>query len=282
MPQNNILDQEHEISLLDILLFLKRSWKIITAFGAVGLIVAVIYLLTIPKQYQAIAQIQMARINFQSNIFPLGVNIEEPSMLILRISNPAFFTPSAIAACSLDGKDNAASILSKLIKLSQPKVVANILELKIVGDDPESAHQCANAIFELIKKSQDNILSPYVDEAKISIANYEARYAKARDMMLKKDISESLTVISSMFALDEIRYSLEQINVLKNIVTSNINMTARLVTPIYVSDVPASTNKRATLTLGLLVGLFSGLLIAFGRQIIPRIKSQLASITQSE
>ncbi len=99
-------------------------------------------------------------------------------MLIQRMSFPASFTPAAITACGLDEKDNAAGILAKSIKLSLLKGVPNVVEFKTTASNPERAQQCANAIFELIKTSQDKVMSPYIAEAKIRLADYEAQLAK--------------------------------------------------------------------------------------------------------
>ncbi len=280
--------QDEEISLLDILLFLKRSWFIIAVFGAIGLAIAIIYLLIVPKQYQAIVQIQMAQIssaanntNNNSNINPLGINIEEPGLLIARMSFPTSFTPATTTACGLDGKDNAISMLAKSIKLSQPKGVSNVVELKTTASNPELAQQCANAIYELIKTSQEKIVSPYIAEAKIKLSDDEVRLAKAKDLVLKADKSGSVMSAAYLSTRDEIRYLLDEITALQNVVTSNINRATRLVAPIYVSDAPISPKKQVILASGLLGGLFLGLLIAFGRQLIPKIKAQLASNPQS-
>lgn len=291
MPQDNQssntpFNQEEEISLLDILLFLRRSWIIIAVFGVLGLAIAIIYLLIVPKQYQAIAQIQMAQIstaaNNNNNINPLGINIEEPSLLIARMSFPTSFTPETTAACSLGGKENSASILTKSIRLSQPKGVPNVVELKTTASNPDLAQQCANAIFELIKTSQNKIVSPYIAEAKIKLADDEARLAKAKDLVLKADKSGSVMSAAYLSTRDEIRYLLDEITALQNVVASNTNRATRLVAPIYTSDAPISPKKQVTLASGLLGGLFLGLLISLGRQLIPKIKVQLPSNPQSQ
>jgi uncharacterized protein involved in exopolysaccharide biosynthesis len=62
---------------------------------------------------------------------------------------------------------------------------------------------------------------------------------------------------------------------LKNIVASNDLRVARLVAPIYTSGNPIAPKKRNVLLVGLFGGLFLGLLFAFGRQIIPNLKTQL-------
>lgn len=285
LPSNAPLNQEDEISLLETLLFLKRFWKIIASFGVTGFAIALTYILIVPKQYQAIAQIQMAQISNatnNNNINPPGVNIEEPNLLIARLSFPTSYGPKVIDACGLDGADNAASILAKSIKLSQPKGVPNVVELKIPSSSPEVAQQCANAIFELIKTSQDKIVSPFIAEAKIKLADDEVRLEKAKKLVFNADKPGSVMSAAYLSTRDEIRYLLDEITALQNVIASSVSRAARLVAPIYVSDVPFSPKRSVTLVAGLLGGLFLGLLTALGSQFTPKIKSQLASNPQTQ
>lgn len=87
-----------EISLVDILQFLKGAYKTILILGAVGLVIAVAYLTVTPKQYEAVAQIAMAQISAanNNNLNLLGINIEEPSLLIARLAQPTSFPASAL------------------------------------------------------------------------------------------------------------------------------------------------------------------------------------------
>ncbi len=282
-PSNVPLHHEQEISFIDILLFLKQSWKIISIFGVIGLSIAVIYLLIAPKQYQASTLIQMARIssaannNTINNINPLGINIEDPAMLIARMSLSTSFTPATITLCGLDGKENAAGILAKSIKLSQPRGTSNLVELKTTASSLEGVQQCANAIFELIKTSQDKIVSSYIAEAKIKISDNQVQLANLRDSLSIPDRRASAMGAAYVSTHDEIRYLLDEIEALQIFVASSTNRATRLVAPIYVSDIPISPKKQRILATGLLGGLFLGVLIAFSRQIIPKIKAQLAS-----
>lgn len=58
---------EAEISLLDILRFLKGAYKTILIVGAIGLAVSIAHLALTPKQYEAIAQIFMTQISTVNN-----------------------------------------------------------------------------------------------------------------------------------------------------------------------------------------------------------------------
>jgi uncharacterized protein involved in exopolysaccharide biosynthesis len=256
-PQEQINDSE--ISLLDILVFLMRSYKLIVLIGILGVAASFGYLLTTPKQYQASAQIQMAQIgaanNNNNNINPLGINIEEPALLISRLSSPTSYTAEITKACGIDSAKDAQAILSQSVKLTIPKSVANVVDLKIIGASPEASINCAQAVFDLVKTTQAQIIKPYIVEAKAKLLDNQERLAKAQDLVMKADKSGSAMGAAYLSTRDEIRFLLDEITALKNVVSSNDNRATRLVAPIYAGDDPIAPNKRNVL----LAGLFGGL-----------------------
>jgi LPS O-antigen subunit length determinant protein (WzzB/FepE family) len=273
------LNGDQEISLMDILRFLKSAWKTTAISGVAGIALSIAYLAIAPKQYEAIAQIIMAQLSTtNNNPNPLGVNIEEPALLVSRMSLPTSFTPQTMAACGLADISNSGATLAKGIKLAPAKGVANVVELKTFGPSQEVALSCANAIFELIKTTQSQILTPYIEEAKIKLADDEVRLAKAKDLVARADKSGSVMSAAYLSTRDEIRYLLDEITALKNVVTSNQNRMTHLVAPIYASDLPSSSKKRMALAGGLFGGLFLGLLIALARQMIKKIKSKSGGV----
>lgn len=272
---------EEEISLLDCLLFLRRTWKISTIFALIGLTTAVIYLMKAPIKYLAIAQIQIAQIvtSGYNNINPLSANVEEPNMLILRMSLPSIFNPETINACGLDGIKSAGSILGNSIKLSQPKGVASIVELKVIASNPEVAQQCANMVFEIIKTSQSRIISGYIADINAKLANNYAQLVSANSFLSKLNKSESS--IQYLSNLNDVRHLLNNIESLRYAIASNADSQTRLVAPIYVSE-PILPKKLDALAVGLFGGLLFGLLIAFGHQQISKVKLHAVSNTQSQ
>lgn len=272
---------ESEISLIDILCFLKSAYKSILIVGLVGLGLAIAYLVVTPKQYEAIAQIAMAQIgaannnNNNNNLNPLGVNIEEPSLLIARLSSPTSFTPRVLSSCGMDESANPGASLAKAIKLAPPKGVANVVELKTFGKSPETASTCAQAIFELIKATQAQILAPYIEEAKAKLVDDEERLNKAKDLVAKADKTGQAVGAAYLSTRDEIRYLLDEITSLKNVVTSNQSRATRLIAPIYASDTPIAPKKRIVLMAGLVGGLFLGLLLALARQLWMKLKADM-------
>lgn len=104
---------------MDILCFLKSAWSVIAIFGFIGILLSVTFLPIAPNQYIARSQITMAQIGTASdnsnNISPLGVNIEDPSLLIARLSWPTSFTPQVITACGFENQASAAlTLISQL------------------------------------------------------------------------------------------------------------------------------------------------------------------------
>jgi hypothetical protein len=160
-----------------------------------------------------------------------------------------------------------------------PKGVANVVDLKIIGASPEVSVNCAQAVFDLIKTTQAQIIKPYIEEAKAKLLNNQERLVKAQDLVMKADKSGSAMGVAYLSTREEIRFLLDEITALKNVVATNDNRQTRLVAPIYASDDPIAPNKRNVLLAGLFGGLFLGFLTAFGHQIIPNLKIQLESST---
>ena len=279
--QDNASDlNEHEISPPEILCFLKSTYKTIGIAGLAGVLAAIAYLAIVPRQYEAISQVMMAQIGAPNNngINIQGANIEDPMLLIVRMSSPTSFTPQLITACGLDNKVNAALELSKSIKLTVPKGVANVVELKTFGKSAGVARECNIAMFDLIKATQSLLVAPLIEEAKVKLANVEERLSYVKNMMAKTDKSGDAISASYLSARDEIRYLLDEISYLKNFIISSQNRVTRLIAPVYASDMPFSPKKRVALAAGFLGGLFFGLLFELVRKAIAKLKSEMRGV----
>jgi hypothetical protein len=217
-------------------------------------------------------QISVANNN---NFNSLGMNIEEPALLIARLSSPTSLTPQVIEACGYQNQSDATLKLSKAIKLSIPKGFTNVVELRTFALSPQVAKDCALSIFELIRVTQAQIIAPYIEDLKIKLMNNEERLKKVKEMVLRADKPDQAFSANYLLARDETRFLLDEIAVLKNIVISTQNRTSRLIAPIYVSDMPVEPKNQMSLAFGVLGGLFSGLLIAFGCQMVTKLKSEI-------
>lgn len=262
---------EDEISLLDILIFLRGAWKTIGLMGLIGLVVSGAYLIITPNQYEAVANIAMARVPADKN--PLGVNIEEPQALINRMSVPSSFDAAILNACGLQDAATLAAQMSKVIKLSIPKGVANVIELKVTRSSPELASACAKSVYESIAHSQAQMIGLMAEAFK---ANNSARLAKVeerlvQDKALLAKAEQPRGVLSPAYfpILTEIRALEDERATLLVLVEAK-----DLQSPIYVADKPVYPKKMMSLIAGLMGGLLLGLLIALGRQMYAKLKSE--------
>jgi hypothetical protein len=180
-----------------------------------------------------------------------------------------------IEVCGLKDQANVALKLSKSIKLAIPKGVSNVVELKTIGPSPQAAQDCNLAVFELIKATQSLIVAPYIAEAKAKLDDDIERLAKARDLVAKADKSSSGMGSAYLSTRDEIRFLLDEITALKNLITTNQNRATRLISPIYANDIPIAPKKSNVLAAGLFGGLFLGLLITMGRTMIAKLKKEV-------
>ena len=249
-----------EISLRDILTFLTRWYKLILLMGILGVVATYGYLLILPKQYQS-----SARILFQQRgeIINKNINIEYLVPLVVRLTNNQIDNTAEIAnVCDLEKNKYAQVFLSKSVELTIPKGMSNFVELETMGSSPDASFNCAQAVFNLIKTTQFQVMQPLIEDAKVRLLNYQERLANLKDKVTKPDMSE-LSLIGNYLLNQEIHFLLIQISALEIVVASNENNMTYLVGPIYVSNDPIVTKYNVPLA-GLISGLFLGLLIALG------------------
>ena len=267
-PNPQIVDaKDDEISLLDIFLFFKNGYQFILSFALLGFVGAALYLWAVPQQHEVIGQIKMAQIanlNNNNNVNPLGINIEEPQALIARMAIPTSYPKETIALCGLAEEKDAGALLAKKAKLSIPKGLGGTVDLEIRDTSKEVAEACAIAIYEFVKTSQAQLVAPYIEEVSKKLIIEKERLSRATEFIARADKSGTGVSGAYLATRDEIRYLVDQISVLQSIINGNESRVARLIAPIYVKEI--SPQKRNNLLLGLLLGGFLGLLLAVARK----------------
>jgi capsular polysaccharide biosynthesis protein len=259
--------QEDEISLRDMIDFLVESWKTIVLTGILGVFSSVAYLWVTPNQYLATAQIQMAQISaIKNNTNPLGINIEEPSLLIARFKLPSNYSTQEIVACNFESSKSPFEALATAAKFSAVKGVESIIELKITRDSKEVAIACGQSLFNNIKDSQNKIIKPYIEEAKTLLVKYQDRLANSQTMVSRADKSGAALSAAYLASRDEVKFLTDEIFRLNAFIVSADSKQAKLVSPIYAYDDPVYPKKTISLIVGLIVGLFLGLLLAYGKK----------------
>ena len=179
---------------------------------------------------------------------------------------PTSYPKETIALCGLADENDADAQLAKKVKLFIPKGVGGTVDLKIRDASKEIAKACANAIFQLIKSSQAQLVAPYIDEASKKLKIEEERLSRATQVIARADKSGAAVSAAYLATRDEIRYLLDQISNLQSIITGNESRAAYLTASVYLKNEPVFPQKRNSLLIGLLLGGFLGLMLALARK----------------
>jgi hypothetical protein len=267
---------DSEISLMDILIFLKRSYKLIVLIGLLGVAASFGYLLIAPKQYQASAQIQIMKFAYGYTDSLSKRNIENPALIIMRISSTARFMTEIAKSCGLESAEDMKAFMSKSVKWTIPKGLEDVVDLKIISESPEVSIACVQAFFDLIKTTEAQILNQLIKEINTKLAGDREQLAKLKDLLVKID-KFNFTTGAHTILLNDISILSHKINALDDQVVLNTNRTSSLIGPIYADNDPVAPKKYFILLVGLFGGLFLGLLIVFGRQHLLNLKAKLES-----
>lgn len=263
---------EQEISLLDFLFFLKNAWKQIGVMAVLGLLIASIYLLITPPQYEAVATIAMSRVSTPNNI--LGVNVEEPTALIARMSLPGVLDNEVIDACRFEGLSDTTLRLPQSVKFTISKDSVSAVELRVTRPTLELAKTCVSSMVDLIADSQERILGASAvfshAENMARLATIEERINQDKVLLARADQPRSPLMPVYFDILVDIR-ELEDERVSLKAKLAN-NQRHKLQASIEAPNYPVYPRKIKSLIAGVLGGLLLGLLIALVQKIIIKVK----------
>lgn len=271
---SELSDGSAEISLLDVLNFLKNAWQTIAIFAFLGISASIAFLFVTPQQYEATAQIKLAQINFSLPTAPLGTAVEDQASLLARLQIPSNFGKSTIQACGYEEKRDPSLALSKDLKFSIARGMVNIIELRLLAPSAQKASECADAVVNQVSLLQEEMIKPYVEEAKAGLLVDNERLESAKRIIAKADQSGNAISAAYLAARDEATFFLVEREKKLAILRSVQQRETKLAAPIYISEFPVSPKKGASLLMGLFGGVFLGLVFAIGRQLIIRLKSQ--------
>ena len=115
--QEQVIEQEDEISLFDIVDFFITHVKTILTAGFLGLVTAGLYLWFTPPLYEAVAKVHMAQWPTSKILGVTAGNVEDTATLISRLSSSSTYSLQNIQACKMeDVKIDKDLALSKKLK----------------------------------------------------------------------------------------------------------------------------------------------------------------------
>lgn len=236
------------ITFRDIANFLTESWKLILSLVFSGLLYALFFLWSTPSQYEAVAQIKIAQMYSSKNPDRLGLNLEDVSELLARMKVPSYYSDGEIKVCNLADSKSPGEAMIDLVDVSVIKGVSSIIQLKIRSESKEQSVACAQSIYEHVRESQDLIRKPLVDYARNQLLNNKVRQQEINTLIAEGGKAMSF---DHLVIFDELRFLNEENKHFNDIVFSGDAFGAKLVSPIYVSDIPVYPNKKLILVKGL-------------------------------
>jgi capsular polysaccharide biosynthesis protein len=254
-----------EISLWDIFESLRERWKTILAFTAAGTVAALTLGLVIPKQFEATAIIQVAKIgSLQAALSgegSLSTAVESIPSSLQRLQSDAFLRRVS---------SELGSPVS--IKATEPKG-SSLIEVNLRAATPKAAEQGATLVVSQLSQVHAKAVQDTAQALRQSLETTKAEAAQIQALI------KSLSGKPAQFSQGDGSSSLlmgqaqgQLMNQLNTLIERRIRLELAL-SPLYTSETkaieaifsseePVVPNLRLTIVLGFLAGLFLGTLAA--------------------
>jgi hypothetical protein len=278
-PQEPIQAEDDEISLIDILLFLKASFSNVAKSLVGCLFVGGIYYFSITKMYEATATIEMARV--------AGEPVESPALLLEKIKLPVYFSPATLQAC---GTDDVLNSQAKFVDKIKPSINKSVPFVSFVTQAPstQEAKACLDAVIADVSSKQDAIAIPLLDYKKQKLNQLGEQLKIAEEvgknlpyLRLNNNMNETQSM-ASVLVLTLRKTNVAEINDLrlqiKSLQFELIEPKTRptyLLNKVYAPEVAVNVRPLFTLGLCLALGVFLGLLVTGIMRMSPGIRRQI-------
>jgi uncharacterized protein involved in exopolysaccharide biosynthesis len=261
MPiDKDIADNNKEISMRDVLMFIKENWKIVALTVVMGLLIAITYLKQAPKRYETAMLVQMAQTGTPME------SIESPATLTERLRYPATYSTSVIKECGFTDGDSLGGYLGGMLKATAAKAMPNVLAIKVRALTQEAARQCAESLLAMIVQQQRDLIAERQMGRKEQLAEYQR--AIVDEMRQLESIRKSETAGFGYLAkLDKLTWLRTRIDELQEEERSAYQHPAKLVMPLMVSTNPVSPKVMLSLLLGVVFCGLLGVAIALGKRV---------------
>jgi hypothetical protein len=274
-----------EISLIDILLFLKASGRnvLISTIGCLS--VGVTYYFAVPKMYEASATIQMAMV--------AGEAVETPAILLEKIKLPLFFSSATLQACGSDGDPSSHTKFADKLNPTLNKF-SPFISLSVQARSTQEARVCLDTVINEIQKYQNELAKPLIEQKKQKIPLLSDQLKLVEDMTKTFLTTKSnngttdaqfsaRTLITYQGLLEtakEISELRRKINALETDLIPPQTQPLSLAAPMFAPGV--SIIKRSAFILGLslplLLGVFLGLLFTGVQRVVPEIRRKMREV----
>ena len=271
--QIEVPEDDNEISLWDIVDFLKEGWRWLAGGVVAGAVGAVGFVLVSPAQYEATAIVQPATVGMPTTTTTTttttkGVEVESVAQTLERLKLPTFYDEAILQACQAPSRQ----ALSGGVKASQVKGNA-LIQISYRAKSVAVAEACVNAVVATLAKSQAEIAAPIIKtlEEQLSLSRQRLADEKAFQAQAEQRVSGSADGVS-LLMLKALSKREDIIQLQRQLVDQSVQLSApitqpvRLLEPIYAPERPVAPKKLPVLAGGLFGGLVLGGLVFFARR----------------
>lgn len=287
--------QNREMTAFDLWQKLRAGWRHVVGGAAIGLLVAGLVIVRTPPQYEAVAIVQVGQIG---QIGPIGqangplslapsLPVEPPANAVERIKTAAFQSGVAerlgnqawIDALRSSSSASGPKYLSAQVLKStvDPRGLSvSLIELKATGDSVEDTKRIAEEAVAELARRHTEIARPLIEKMQVDVAIAKAKLASAEketeslnkfvtNVGVKDDRFTQLSLMTSLRIQKEAEFLNQRqiISMLEAALRPPATQSAKAIEEIFVSDRPVSPKRALLLALGLIGGLFAGVVSVF-------------------
>jgi len=265
-PQNIQPSFNDEISIADIIHFLKSHKKMILIFVIIGALLGGLYANFTEPIYKGSVLISSAKVS--------GVYVVNPKITLTKVNINSFYSKETLLNCNPDFyKEKEKDInydISRLIKASLT-TDGELIQLKMQNKNKTVIKDCLNSMVHDISLSQNKIADSLIQSKNNELKFEEEKLKDAEELRNKlnnrqiKDLKTTNERIPVDLLYTDIIFSVFTINKIKTELASEQTKTATNVLPISIEKKSFPSPKLGAL-MGLFLGLCLGILIALIKQ----------------
>ena len=277
-PQNIQSSFDDEISIADIILFLKSHKKVILIFVIIGTLLGGLYGNFTEPVYKGTILISPAKI--------AGAFVINPKVTLTKLDMNSYYSKETFLNCNPDfykdkDKDKDVDVdydISGLVKASLTKD-GDLVQLQMQNKNKTVIKDCLISMVDDIRISQNIISEPLIQLKNNELTLLEEKLKNAEEFKVKLNENQikELKINGERFSVDllyttmilfnskDIKETLIEINKIKTELSSEQTKPANKVLPISIEKKLFPTPKLGAL-IGLFLGLCLGILIALIKQ----------------
>lgn len=268
--------QDDEISLFDLWKKLRDGRVYILGTSIAGLLVAATAVFIMPPKYEAATLIQVGQVN--------NVAVEPAPQSVERMKMPSFQFRVAKAIGDAQWQrrlleftnESTKDMVVRSVKATSTLGANSLIEVKAFSASKALAAQKAEAVVAGLVKVHDGLAQPMISKMRNDLSIAREKLARAEkdfeqlgklvaDVSVKDDRFTQLSLITSVRLQKEadVFSQRQTILALETALMAPATQPAKAIEVVFVSDKPVSPKKGLLLALGLIGGLFLGVMWVF-------------------